>query len=137
MTSATHTSDLWRFNTKRFSVILDCDWEIDPDLSWDETGEIRDKVLDGLWDCVCFRVRVLFEGEEIAADYLGNSIYGDVRDFRKEHIGIALRNRLSGTNYGCYFPGMVRGAISEARQKLRRRAATLPYIRNNETGLAA
>lgn len=114
---------IWRFNTARFSVILDCDWEENPDFSFDETGETEDKCRRGVWSCVCFRVRVLLDGEEIAADFLGNSIYADVCDFAREHLGC----RTAG--YGSYFPDMVREAISEARAEIRRRVDTAPRLR--------
>lgn len=114
---------IWRFNTARFSVILDCDWEESPDFSFDETGEVAEKCRNGTWDCVCFRVRVLLDGEEISSDYLGNSIHADVRDFAREHLGCRPKG------YGSYFSDMVREAIGEARAEIRRRVDTAPRLR--------
>ena len=130
---------IWQFKTKRFAVILDCDLETDPDFSWDETGEARRKCEAGIWDCVCFRVRVLLDGEEIAADYLGNSIYADVRDFAREHRDPDPMNRnctLMRAKHGAnvqictYFPAMVSETIAEARRVIRSRIETAPRLRN-------
>jgi hypothetical protein len=51
-------------------------------------------------------------GEMLGADYLGNSIYANVRDFRKEHVG-------AQGAHGSYFVDMVHEAIREARAHLR------------------
>lgn len=114
-----HFETLWRFNTKRFSVDLACAEEYAPDISWDESGEVREKLESGEYVCACFRIRVLLDGAEIASDYLGESIYADVSDFRREHIGLTAKSRADGCNYGDYFSGMVRGAISAARKHLK------------------
>ena len=106
---------LWRFNTKRFSIDLSCAEEYAPNLSWGDTGEVREKLATGEYVCVCFRVRVLLDGSEIASDYLGESIYADVRDFRREHVGLAALRRKDGKNYGCYFSGMVASCVKDAR----------------------
>lgn len=115
---------IWTFRTKRFAVILDWDYETDPDLSWDDTGEVAAKINSGEWVNACFRVRVMFDGHEVAADYLGNSIHADPADFR-DHIGLAAKSRADGRNYGSYFTDMVRTAIAEARQCL----ANVPRLR--------
>lgn len=113
---------IWTFKTARFVITLDCDWETSPDFSWDETGETEEKCRSGEWDCVCFRVRVTLDGDEVAADYLGNSIYANVRDFRSEHVG-------SRGKWGAYFPDMVRTACAEARAEVKRRTETAPRVR--------
>jgi hypothetical protein len=116
---------LWTFKTARFTVLLDCEYEQDPDLSWDDTGEVREKLDSGEWGNFCFIVRVLFDGREIAADYLGNSIYEDPADFAREHYGIAPMGRAAGVLMGAYFPGMVREAVAEARKTL----CAVPHLR--------
>lgn len=102
---------IWKFKTKRFEVILDCSPEEEPDYSWDDSGVTQQMCESGLWACVCFRARVLLDGKEISAEYLGNSIYENVSDFRKEHIG--------GSG-GSYFKDMVRDAIEAARTHVKR-----------------
>lgn len=103
---------IWTFNTKNFYVTLACEPEQNPDLSWDETGETRANLESGLWDCVMFRVAVFSQaGDMLGADYLGESIYADVRDFRKEHIG-------ARGAHGSYFRDMVSEAIKQARTHL-------------------
>jgi hypothetical protein len=121
-----HWENLWLFATKRFKITLDAAWEDDQDLSWDDTGEVREKIASGEWGCFVFRVRVLLDGREVGIDYLGNSVYADPREFYQEHIGIRAKAREAGCNYGCYFTDMVRAAISEARKTLR----DLPTLRS-------
>ena len=101
---------IWRFRTKNFTVIVDCDYQQETaDLSWDETGEVREKLESGEWAVYVMRARVLDNhGNEIGCDYLGESIYEDPMTFR-DHIG-------SRGEWGSYFVGMVRSAIAEARQ---------------------
>ena len=113
MTAAT----VWDFETARFRVVVDCDWESDPDLSWDETGETREKIESGEWGNYCFRARLFCDGREIATDYLGNSIYADPVEFR-DHIGLAIKSRADGHNYGSYFTDMVRSVIAKGRKAL-------------------
>jgi hypothetical protein len=114
-----HWEEIWSFRTKRFKVALDATPECDVDLSWDEDGEVREKINADVYSVVTFRVRVLLDGNEISADYLGNSIYENVRDFR-DHIGLAAKSRKDGRRYGSYFIDMVHEAISEARDTLRK-----------------
>jgi hypothetical protein len=54
---------------------------------------------------------VYYRGQEVGADYLGQSIYENVSDFR-DHIGMNTRG------HGSYFSDMVRGAVAEARKNL-------------------
>lgn len=111
--------NLRTFKTARFTVTLDWTWEDYPDLSWDDTGEVREKIESGEWGNYTFRVRVLCDGNEIAADYLGNSIYADPAEFSREHIGIAALNRRDNCRYGCPFADMMKSAIHDARKALR------------------
>ena len=113
---------IWKFRTKNFTVIVDCDYEGHSlDLSWDETGEVRAKLESGEWAAYTMRALVLDNhGNEIGCDYLGESIYADPRDFR-DHIGLAAKGRADGRNYGSYFMDMVRTAIQQARMTYRDR----------------
>ena len=109
---------LWQFKTRNFTI----QWRVSPcsvlDLSWDETGEVREKLESGVYTAFDSEMRVLHNGIEIAADYLGQSIYENPEDFR-DHIGLAKKSREDGRNYGSYFADMVREAIREARTHLR------------------
>lgn len=104
---------IWTFKTRNFRVTLACEPERDIDLSWDDDGEAAAKIASGEWDCVTFRVAVYGpNGEELGTDYLGNSIYADVREFRREHIG-------ARGAHGSYFRDMIGEAIKEARDAMR------------------
>lgn len=115
------------FKTKNFRVVASIEPDQDVDTSFDETGETAAKVQSGEWEAFQTSVRVFYRGAELGADYLGGSIYADPADFFKEHIGLAAKSRADGCNYGCYFPDMVRGAISEARKAL----ADVPRVRRD------
>lgn len=108
---------IWRFRTRNFTVEVDCDYETEClDLSWDETGEIREAIESGEMAAYVMRARVLDKhGNEIGRDYLGQSIYADPREFR-DHVGLVIKSREDGRNYGSYFVDMVREAIREGRQ---------------------
>ena len=101
------------FHAGRFTVRAAIEPDYDVDLSWDETGETADKLMSGEWQAFQTKVWVELDGDEIAADYLGGSIYADPREFFTEHLGCKAKG------YGSYFPDMVRQAISEARQTVR------------------
>lgn len=107
---------LREFNTANFHTVLSWDYEDCPDLSWDDTGEVLEKLNSGEWINVTFAAHVYLNGTEVAADYLGNSIYADPMEFAREHIGLAAKRRADGRNYGCYFPDMLRTALGEARK---------------------
>lgn len=102
---------MWEFNTRNFSVrwyITEC---IDPDLSWDEGGYFKKSLEQG--DSIAFNseIAVFYKGRKIGADYLGESIYENPKEFR-DHIG------MKGKRYGSYFSDMVRNAINQARETL-------------------
>ena len=102
---------MWQFKTARFTISWDITPDDSPDLSWCETGETAENIDSGLWQAFDSRVVVLVDGLEIGADYLGQSIYENVADFR-DHIG---SNR---QGYGSYFSDMIRQAIEQARHSL-------------------
>jgi hypothetical protein len=116
---------MWQFRTEQFSVIAYIEPDYDTDLSWDVTGEGREKLESGEYEAFGTEVVVYWRGKEIAADYLGGSIYRNPRDFFCEHHGIVAKSRADGVRYGCYFPDMVRQAVREARQAL----SSLPRLR--------
>lgn len=107
----THWETMWKFNTANFAVswqITDC---VDPDLSWAD-DETKERLGNGFYAVFDSRVVVYCNGEEIGCDYLGESIYENPSDFR-DHIG-------SRGKYGSYFTDMVKTAIGEARNNLRK-----------------
>lgn len=104
--------EIWKFKTARFAIKCEALPEYDLDLSWDESGEITDKIARGLYEVFCAKVSVELDGNEISADYLGQCIYETPEQF-KDNLGIRR------TNYNSYFSGMVKTAISEARQYIR------------------
>lgn len=109
---------IWQFNTKNFTVRMSYDYDQDgTDLSWDETGETQEKVASGEWAVYVFHAEVIERatGNTIGEDYLGGSIYADPADFR-DHVGLAIKSREDGRNYGSYFTDMIREAICEARK---------------------
>lgn len=111
---------LREFTTNRFRVTLSWQWEDDQDISWDDTGEVREKLESGEWGNYTFSVHVYLDGHEVASDHLGNSIYADPNEFAREHIGLAAKSRADGCNYGAYFPDMIRQALGEARREVNR-----------------
>jgi len=111
-----HLCRIWEFNTANFRVTVDCYHDDDVDLSFDDTGEIKEKLESGEFTAFWTEVKVMdSRGGVLGRDTLGGSIYADPREFR-DHVGLAQRSRADGTNYGSYFLDMVREAISEARK---------------------
>ena len=104
--------NIYKFNTRNFTIKVDAMEEHDPDLSWDETGETQRMIERGEWLCFTVKATLSFRGMKIAEDYLGNCIHENTRDFR-DHFGIAKLK-----NTGSYFSDMVRNVISEGRKTL-------------------
>lgn len=106
-----HEERIWSFNTENFRVVLECAPEPYPDLSWAD-AETLEKLESGEYVNCLFAVKVFSAtGQELGADYLGNSVYADPSQFRKEHIGARGK-------WGSYFRDMVHTAIEEARREL-------------------
>ena len=105
--------------TKNFVVRATIEPDHDLDMSWDDSGEVQEKLESGEYYAFQTKVAVYWNGAEISADYLGGSVYANPRDFFREHIGARGK-------YGSYFRDMVSQAIGEARKNF---PAELPYIR--------
>lgn len=111
---------VWRFQTARFEVQL----RIERDHNYCYDGVAFDS-----------EVRVLLDGDEIASDHLGSSVYAASKesDFWTAHRDSNPMNRNCSifravhpnTSICHYFPDMVRSAIKDARVAIGRR----PYIR--------
>lgn len=108
---------MWTFETKEYRIA----WKIEPDqdldLSWDETGEVTERLKNGEFVAFLSKVSVTHKptGLELGSDYLGGSIYENPAEFR-DHFGIRAQGRRDGCNYGSYFSDMVREAIAQARK---------------------
>ena len=107
---------MWTFETANFRIVATIEPSIDLDLSWDEDGGTARGLHDGSLEAFDTKVAVYHKGtgQELGADYLGESIYKEPRDFFTEHYGCKSKG------YGSYFPDMVREAIREARATLRK-----------------
>jgi len=88
-----NANTLWSFNTARFHVVCTAEEEWGVDLSWDETGEVAEKLNSGEYTVFCAKVAVYLDGREVAADYLGQCIYSDPADFVTEHRDPDRMNR--------------------------------------------
>ena len=109
---------IWQFKTKHFIVRMSYEYQYERvDLSWDDTGEVREKLESGEWAVYVFHAEVIerVTGNTIGEDYLSESIHADPMDFR-DHVGLAAKSRADGRNYGSYFTDMIREAIREARE---------------------
>lgn len=113
---------IWQFETKNFRVEYDVAPEQDLDLSWDETGEVAEKLQNGVYEAFVACVRVVFKptGCILSDQYLGGCIYKSPRDFidHREAAAQTRALRVKGERavVGSYFADMVRGAVSEARR---------------------
>lgn len=136
-----HSSDtVWTFRTARFRIALELihldGYQYDGD---DEDGETQAALDSGAFVAFDSKVTVFLDGEEIASDYLGGSVYSadNFREFYTAHRGADPMNRncsigremRGGSVIGHYFPDMVANAIGEARAEIKRRVETAPRMR--------
>lgn len=104
---------IWRFKTKHFTVQMLAEPEYeDVDLSWDEDGSVKAGLESGEFICFCAHARVLYNGDSVANDYLGQCIHRSFDEFR-DHIGI---KRQPGV--GSYFSDMIREVCCKARKRV-------------------
>ena len=112
------------FKTANFSVVVDALEDFDLDLSFDETGEVLEKLESGDLMAFTARARCYYQGAELASDYLGGCIYSELEDFA-DHRACGKQNReyaAKGESGRCgsYFTDMVKTVISEARKEVKR-----------------
>jgi len=74
-----------------YTVVVDKTWEdIHPNDCFDESAydmkEICRKIDEGLLDWFMLRCRVLFEGTELACDYIGGFLYEDAREILTDGV---------------------------------------------------
>lgn len=111
------------FKTAQFRVVVDALEDYDMDLSFDETGEVREKLESGEFIGFCARVRVLHDTlGEVSSDYLGSCIYSSLEEF-EDHRECGketrrLREQGSSAICGSYFSDMIREAVSSARKAI-------------------
>lgn len=105
---------MWQFKTKNFAI----NWQILPDndldLSWDHTGEVKEKLARGEYEAFQSHVYVVFipTGATVGEAWLSGSIYARPKEFR-DHIG------MNAKGHGSYFSDMVREACAEARKNFK------------------
>lgn len=112
-----------KFHTANFTVVVDAEEEFDLDLSFDDTGEVAEKLDSGEYIAFCAHAYVLGpNGETLADDYLGGCIYQDLESFM-DHRACGRRNKeleASGETARCgsYFTDMIHEVCSEARKEI-------------------
>lgn len=110
-----------QFRTKNFRVVVSAEPEYDLDLSFDETGEVREKLDSGEYTAFCAKAAVYGpNGEELATDYLGNCIYESFDSFM-DHRACGKQNaeferKGDSARCGSYFASMVSEVCQEARK---------------------
>jgi hypothetical protein len=140
------TGNVWQFETARFTVTLRIEREFNFKYDGDDENGETQRALD-CGDYVAFNsfVTVDLDGETIGRDSLFASVYGrdNFAEFWTAHRDTDFMNRnceamraKRGSNVCIchYFPGMVLGAIRDARETLRARRTVfnaMPQLREN------
>ena len=109
------------FKTARFTVRITAEEDFDLDLSFDDTGEVAEKLESGEYTNFCAKAECLLDGNSIASDYLGGCIYANIADFQ-DHRGMNKKG------HGSYFSDMVRTVCREGREHVKTLRA-LPSMR--------
>lgn len=110
------------FRTRQFTVIIDAIEDDAPDLSFDNTGEVRAGLESGRYVIFTARARAFHLGVELASDYLGGCIYESLDAFQDhKECGAQTRKLRAEGNaavVGSYFAGMVSEVCRTARKAL-------------------
>jgi hypothetical protein len=104
---------IYKFNTRNFLIEIAAIEENFPDLSFDDTGEIAEKIESGELEIFTARARAYCNGLLVGEEYLGNCIYKDPADFR-DNVGMRSRG------HGSYFSGMIKEVCSQARDTIKK-----------------
>lgn len=123
--------ELRTFKRGQFTVTAHAVVDYDIDTSFDETGEVQQKLDSGEYSG--FGVIVTVEHDqlgEVGSDSLWGCIYESYDAFM-DHKGIRALSRKDNCNYGSYFSDLISGAISEARTNIKQLQATVPAIKIN------
>ncbi len=88
---------IYEFRTKNFTLTCEQVPEHDPDLSWDDTGEVQKMIDAGFYDLFCAKVSVTHKSGLSVSEYLGNCVYrtGEFvkpgsRDYFSSMVGEAI-----------------------------------------------
>ena len=116
-----NTQTMYEFRTKSFLIRWSIEDDYDVDLSFDTTGEVREKLESGEFQSFLSTMECIHRptGDVLATEYLGGCIHTDPSEFR-DHIGAKGK-------YGSYFRDMVKTVCSAARGHLR--ALNGQYVR--------
>lgn len=126
--------NIWTFETENWIVSVDADHDhlvLDEDeMDADVLAEVLPKLESGemIQFCVVASVTHRLTGMVLAQDYLGGCIYASKKDFR-DHVGIKIKSRKDGCNYGSYFSDMVRTVCKDARAENYKFRKTLAFER--------
>jgi hypothetical protein len=118
----TTIATLREFNTRNFTVRVTAEPDYDIDLSFDDTGEVTEKLNSGEYLGFCVKAAVEYQGKEIATDYLGGCIHEsfdafmDHRECGKQNREYAARGEKG--RCGSYFHDMIREVCSQARKEI-------------------
>lgn len=111
-----------QFQTKNYTVRISAQPEFDLDLSFDDTGEVAQRLDRGELIAFCAHVQVIHRptGAVLGEDYLGNCVYESFDEFM-DHRECAKQNREYAARgeagrCGSYFAQMIGEAIGEARK---------------------
>lgn len=121
------------FKRRNFSVVVNAVEDFDLDLSWDEDGSTRKGLESGEFCSFGVVVTVYARGSEIGSDSLWGCIYRTPLEFM-DHFGTRVQAREYQAKENrkakrekreplkccicCYFSGMVREAIRNARKEI-------------------
>lgn len=111
------------FKTRNFTIRVVAEEDHDLDLSFDDTGSVREGLRSGRLCAFQVAVTVYCQGHEVGVDYLGGCIYESPKAFM-DHVGIRHFSPSPGKipegQCGSDFSGMVRSAIAEARKNVQK-----------------
>jgi hypothetical protein len=125
-----------QIETANFLVQVDALPDYFTDTSFDETGEVADKLESGEYVAFCVRARVIHKATRatLGEDFLGGCIYESYDAFM-DHKECGEQNREyerqgESGRCGSYFLDMIREAIREARGNVAQLTGDLERIKH-------